>query len=59
MNPAGVHLEMSPDDVTECIGDAGPDDAAGMAINFHSLCDPRLNAAQAEQLVRMVESLIS
>ena len=59
VNPAGVHLEMSPDDVTECIGDAGPDDAAGMAINFHSLCDPRLNAAQAEQLVRMVESLIS
>lgn len=54
IHPAGVHLEMSPDDVTECIGDSGPDDAAGMAINFQSLCDPRLNAAQAEQLVRMV-----
>lgn len=58
-HPAGLHLEMSPDDVTECIGDAGPDDAAGMAINFQSLCDPRLNAAQAEQLVRMVASIIS
>ena len=59
VHPAGLHLEMSPDNVTECIGDAGPDDAAGMSINFQSLCDPRLNAAQAEQLVRMVASLIS
>jgi len=57
VHPAGLHLEMSPDDVTECIGASGPDDAAGMAINFQSLCDPRLNAAQAEQLVRMVAGL--
>ena len=57
VHPAGLHLEMSPDNVTECIGDAGPDDAAGMGLNFQSLCDPRLNAAQAEQLVRMVASL--
>jgi len=57
VRPAGLHLEMSPADVTECIGASGPDDAAGMAINFQSLCDPRLNAAQAEQLVRMVASI--
>ncbi|MEO8141673.1 MAG: 3-deoxy-7-phosphoheptulonate synthase, partial [Sphingomicrobium sp.] len=56
VHPAGLHLEMSPDDVTECIGDAGPDDTDGMGLNFQSLCDPRLNAAQAEQLVRMVAS---
>ena len=54
VHPAGLHLEMSPDDVTECIGASGPANADGMAINFQSLCDPRLNAAQAEQLVRMV-----
>ena len=58
VHPTGLHLEMSPDDVSECIGTSGPDDAAGMAINFQSLCDPRLNAAQAEQLVRMVASLV-
>lgn len=57
IHPAGLHLEMSPDDVTECIGDAGPDDATGMGLNFQSLCDPRLNAAQAEQLVAMVAGL--
>ncbi len=55
--PAGLHLEMSPDNVTECIGTAGPDDAAGMGLNFQSLCDPRLNAAQAGELVAMVASL--
>ena len=57
VRPAGLHLEMSPDDVTECIGSAGPDSAAGMGLNFQSLCDPRLNGAQAEQLVRMVAAL--
>lgn len=51
IHPAGLHLEMSPDNVTECIGTAGPDDTAGMGLNFQSLCDPRLNATQAEQLV--------
>jgi 3-deoxy-7-phosphoheptulonate synthase len=57
--PAGLHVEMSPDAVTECIGESGPTSAAEMAINFQSLCDPRLNAAQAEQLVRMVAGLLA
>jgi len=57
VHPAGLHLEMSPEDVTECIGASGPANAAGMGHNFQSLCDPRLNAAQAEQLVRMVAAL--
>jgi 3-deoxy-7-phosphoheptulonate synthase len=59
VHPAGLHLEMSADAVTECIGGAGPTSAAEMAINFQSLCDPRLNAAQAEQLVRTVAGLLA
>lgn len=59
VHPAGLHVEMSPDDVTECIGAAGPASAEEMAVNFQSLCDPRLNADQAEQLVRMVVELIA
>lgn len=58
VHPAGLHLEMSPDAVTECIGASGPTSATEMAINFQSLCDPRLNAAQAEQLVDMVAGLL-
>jgi 3-deoxy-7-phosphoheptulonate synthase len=50
---------MSPDDVTECIGASGPASAEEMAINFQSLCDPRLNAAQAGQLVAMVAGMIA
>jgi len=57
VHPAGLHLEMSPDDVTECVGRGGPGDVDGMAINFQSLCDPRLNPAQAAELVRMVAKL--
>ncbi len=58
VHPAGLHLEMSPDDVTECVGRGGPDSADGMGHNFQSLCDPRLNAGQAEEVVRMVADLI-
>jgi 3-deoxy-7-phosphoheptulonate synthase len=58
-HPGGLHLEMSPDDVTECIGASGPASAEEMAINFQSLCDPRLNAAQAGQLVAMVAGMIA
>ncbi|MFC5663010.1 3-deoxy-7-phosphoheptulonate synthase [Kitasatospora misakiensis] len=45
----GLHLETTPDDVTECA-----DDAAGLARvgdKYTSLCDPRLNPAQAVAVV--------
>lgn len=59
VRPAGLHLEMSPDDVSECIGPGGPGNFAEMGLNFQSLCDPRLNAVQAEQVVRAAAELIS
>lgn len=45
--PGGLHLETTPDDVTECVADpaeigAGP---------YTSLCDPRLNPRQALSVV--------
>ncbi len=45
----GLHLETTPDDVTECA-----DDAAGLARvgdKYTSLCDPRLNPRQAVAVV--------
>ena len=53
--PAGLHLEMSADDVSECVG---PDDTVSVGHNFQSLCDPRLNAEQAVRLVQMVAGLV-
>ncbi|MFC4908612.1 3-deoxy-7-phosphoheptulonate synthase [Actinomadura gamaensis] len=46
----GLHLEVTPDDVTECIDDAT--DASALETRYGSLCDPRLNPAQAETVVR-------
>jgi 3-deoxy-7-phosphoheptulonate synthase len=45
----GLHLETTPDDVTECVTDVS---AAGHADRrITSLCDPRLNPAQAASVI--------
>ncbi|CAM5338451.1 Phospho-2-dehydro-3-deoxyheptonate aldolase OS=Streptomyces fumanus OX=67302 GN=phzC1 PE=3 SV=1 [Streptomyces fumanus] len=43
--PGGLHLETTPDEVTECV--AGQDDLQDTAIKYTSLRDPRLNPRQA------------
>ncbi|MEU7799814.1 3-deoxy-7-phosphoheptulonate synthase [Micromonospora arborensis] len=45
----GLHLETTPDDVTECAADASHADAVGN--KYTTLCDPRLNAGQARAVV--------
>ena len=46
----GIHIEMTGQDVTECVGGAVAitDDALG--DRYHTHCDPRLNAAQSLEL---------
>ncbi|MEW2295657.1 3-deoxy-7-phosphoheptulonate synthase [Streptomyces sp. NPDC006743] len=41
----GLHLETTPDDVSECVADESALDTVGTA--YTSFCDPRLNPAQA------------
>ncbi|MFE0153489.1 3-deoxy-7-phosphoheptulonate synthase [Nonomuraea sp. NPDC059007] len=49
-HPAGLHIEVAAGDVTECVGGSvGSED--DLLRNFSSLCDPRLNADQAMELV--------
>ena len=55
VHPAGLHLEMSAEDVSECLGS---DEAASTGHSFQSLCDPRLNAGQAAELVQLVVGLV-
>ncbi|WP_420844518.1 3-deoxy-7-phosphoheptulonate synthase [Kibdelosporangium phytohabitans] len=45
----GLHLETTPDDVTECVRNAAQMDRAG--DKYTSLCDPRLNPHQALTVV--------
>ncbi|QIJ65856.1 3-deoxy-7-phosphoheptulonate synthase [Streptomyces sp. JB150] len=45
----GLHLETTPDDVTECVRDASEVGLVGE--RYTSFCDPRLNPAQALSVV--------
>jgi 3-deoxy-7-phosphoheptulonate synthase len=50
----GVHLEMTGQDVTECIGGAKQLSEEDLASRYHTHCDPRLNASQALELAFLI-----
>jgi len=51
----GIHLEMTGQNVTECIGSASSAiTQEGLASRYHTQCDPRLNADQALELSFMI-----
>jgi 3-deoxy-7-phosphoheptulonate synthase len=55
VHPGGVHLEMTGQNVTECLGGArGPDRRRRLADRYHTHCDPRLNGEQALELAFLV-----
>jgi 3-deoxy-7-phosphoheptulonate synthase len=47
--PGGIHLETTPDEVTECVDAQCGTDRLGE--NYTTLCDPRLNPSQAISVV--------
>ncbi len=52
---AGVHLEMTGENVTECTGSASCSITADdLSSRYHTQCDPRLNANQALELAFMI-----
>ncbi len=50
----GVHIEMTGDDVTECVGGISAVSEANLKDRYHTYCDPRLNASQALELAFLV-----
>lgn len=44
---AGVHFELTGEDVTECVGGAVPLTETDLSRNYRSYCDPRLNYSQS------------
>ncbi|HEV2336714.1 MAG TPA: 3-deoxy-7-phosphoheptulonate synthase class II [Stellaceae bacterium] len=46
----GVHLELTGQNVTECVGGAQQLSEQGLGANYLTHCDPRLNASQALEL---------
>ncbi|MBJ7409046.1 MAG: 3-deoxy-7-phosphoheptulonate synthase class II [Phenylobacterium sp.] len=53
-HPGGVHLEMTGQNVTECLGGARALAEGDLADRYHTHCDPRLNGEQALELAFLV-----
>jgi 3-deoxy-7-phosphoheptulonate synthase len=50
----GVHLELTGDAVTECLGGSENLTDEDLPLNYTSYCDPRLNEKQALELAFLI-----
>ena len=53
-HPGGVHMEMTGEDVTECVGGLSGVTDATLEKRYNTYCDPRLNGAQALELAFLI-----
>ena len=56
--PGGVHIELTGDDVTECLGGAEEILDADLDDRYETMCDPRLNGRQSIDLAFQVAELL-
>lgn len=52
--PGGVHVELTGDDVTECVGGVDELVEADLANRYETACDPRLNRNQSLELAFLI-----
>ncbi|GKV10773.1 hypothetical protein SLEP1_g22092 [Rubroshorea leprosula] len=52
--PGGVHLEMTGQNVTECVGGSKTVTFDDLNSRYHTHCDPRLNASQSLELAFLI-----
>ena len=57
--PGGVHIELTGDDVTECIGGAFQLSETDLESRYETACDPRLNRNQSLELAFMVAERVN
>jgi 3-deoxy-7-phosphoheptulonate synthase len=56
--PGGVHVELTNEDVTECLGGIGDILEEQLPLRYTTTCDPRLNARQSIDLAFRVAELL-
>ena len=56
--PGGIHVELTGEDVTECLGGAEELAAHQLAGRYESACDPRLNTGQSLELAFLVAEML-
>ncbi len=57
--PGGIHVELTGDSVTECLGGADAVSDVDLDHRYETVCDPRLNGRQSLDLVFRVAELIA
>ena len=57
-HPGGIHIELTGEDVTECLG--GAQDIADVDLpgRYETACDPRLNTQQSLELAYLVAEML-
>jgi len=56
--PGGIHIELTGDDVTECVGGGEKISHEDLATRYESACDPRLNHVQSLELAFLVAEML-
>ncbi|MCW2815512.1 MAG: aroH 1 [Nocardioides sp.] len=56
--PGGVHVELTGDDVTECVGGGEELLETDLGDRYESVCDPRLNRVQSLELAFLVAEML-
>jgi 3-deoxy-7-phosphoheptulonate synthase len=57
-HPGGIHVEVTGEDVTECLGGAQEISDADLAGRYETACDPRLNTQQSLELAFLVVEML-
>jgi len=56
--PGGIHVELTGDDVTECVGGGEELLESDLSDRYESVCDPRLNRVQSLELSFLVAEML-
>lgn len=57
-HPGGIHIELTGEDVTECLGGAWDITDLDLPGRYESACDPRLNTQQSLELAFLVAEML-
>ncbi|MFT4043616.1 MAG: 3-deoxy-7-phosphoheptulonate synthase class II [Gordonia sp. (in: high G+C Gram-positive bacteria)] len=57
-HPGGIHIELTGENVTECLGGAQDISDLDLAGRYETACDPRLNTQQSLELAFLVAEML-
>jgi 3-deoxy-7-phosphoheptulonate synthase len=57
-HPGGLHVELTGEDVTECLGGAQAIEDADLPGRYETACDPRLNTQQSLELAFLIAEML-